>query len=55
MHNDDTHLMLARELEWAEAFVEDFPECEIGRLYFSLLKRELAAADAEQQRLAPGL
>ena len=45
MTTDDTVLLLARELEWAEAFLEDFPDCEIGWFYFHLLERELARSE----------
>ena len=45
MTTDDTVLLLARELEWAEAFLEDFPNCEIGWFYFHLLERELTRAE----------
>lgn len=39
--NEDIVLLLARELEWAEAFLEDHPECEMGWLYYTLIQREL--------------
>ena len=38
---EDTLLLLARELEWAEAYLEDFPDDELGWFYFHLLQREL--------------
>lgn len=49
-YHDDTILLLARELEWAEAFLEDYPECELGRIYFFLLERELTLAERQQAR-----
>ena len=45
MMTEDTILLLARELEWAEAYREEFPDCELGRFYFHLLERELEAAE----------
>ena len=45
MMTEDTILLLARELEWAEAYLEDYPDCELGRLYFHLLERELGTAE----------
>ena len=50
-YHDDTILLLARELEWAEAFLQDFPDCELGRMYFLLLERELTRAERQQTRL----
>ena len=41
MMTEDTVLLLARELEWAEAYLEDFPDCDLGWFYFRLLQREL--------------
>ena len=45
MMTEDTLMLLARELEWAEAYLENYPDCQLGRLYFHLLERELAAAE----------
>ncbi len=50
MSGDDTIFLLARELEWAEAYLRDFPECVLGQLYFSLLERELTAAEREREQ-----
>ncbi|MBV9849133.1 MAG: hypothetical protein JO250_05530 [Armatimonadetes bacterium] len=54
MMTEDTLLLLARELEWAEAYLEDFPDCELGRFYFYLLQRELARAEENPPRLREG-
>jgi hypothetical protein len=51
MNNDDTIFLLARELEWAEAFLQDFPDCTLGHLYFSLLECELTKAEKHHARL----
>ena len=50
MMTEDTLLLLARELEWAEAYLEDFPDCELGWLYFRLLQRELAREEKDALR-----
>ena len=42
---EDTILLLARELEWAEAYLEEFPDEELAWLYFHLLQRELTRAE----------
>ena len=52
MMTEDTALLLARELEWAEAFLEDAPDCELGWLYFRLLERELARAEIRENSLS---
>ncbi len=41
-------LLLARELEWAEAYAENFPRCSMGRLYLDFLRWELIRAYGEQ-------
>ncbi len=51
MSNDDTIFLLARELEWAEAFLVDFPDGALGRLYFALLERELTLAEKAREGL----
>ena len=40
-------LVLAREVEWAEAYAEDHPECSMGTLYLDFLRWELVMAQAE--------
>ena len=47
MMTDDTLMLLARELEWAEAYLGDYPDCDLGWLYFHLLERELGAAERQ--------
>ncbi len=44
---EENILTLARELEWAEAYAADYPECSMGELYLDFLRWELAAAQAE--------
>ena len=39
--------MLARELEWAEAYVADHPTCPMGRVYLEFLQWEMITAQAE--------
>ncbi len=41
---DDSILMLARELEWAEAFAADYPDCGMGQVYLDFLRHELVTA-----------
>jgi hypothetical protein len=52
---EETVFLMARELEWAEAFVEDHPSCELGMIYFKLLERELAAAEEAHEQLLRSL
>ena len=44
---EENILTLARELEWAEAYAADYPECGMGELYLDFLRWELVAAQAE--------
>lgn len=44
---EETVLMLSRELEWAEAYAEDNPQCSMGRIYFDFLRWELVRAQGE--------
>lgn len=41
---EENLLLVARELEWAEAYAADHPECRMGRLYLDFLHWELGAA-----------
>lgn len=43
---EENVLILARELEWAEAYATDHPACSMGRLYLDFLHWELVAAQA---------
>ncbi len=45
--SEETILLLARELEWAEAYAADHPRCRMGRLYLEFVRRELVAAQSE--------
>ena len=53
MMTDDTLMLLARELEWAEAYLEDYPDCDLGWLYFHLLERELGTAERRYAASGP--
>ena len=53
MITEDTIFLLARELEWAEAYLEEYPDCELGWLFFYLVERELGAAEADGGRPSP--
>ena len=44
---EESLLLLARELEWAEAYAADYPKCQMGRLYLDFLHWEMVAAQAE--------
>ena len=44
---EENTLVLAREIEWAEAYTEDHPECSMGALYLNFLRWELVMAQAE--------
>ncbi len=43
---EENMLALMREIEWAEAYAEDCPECSLGSLYLNFLRWELVAAQA---------
>ena len=40
-------LALVREMEWAEAYVQDHPGCGMGAVYLNFLHWELVMAQAE--------
>ena len=42
-----TVLMLARELEWAEAYAENHADCRMGRVYLDFLHWEIIMAQGE--------
>ena len=44
---EENLLLVARELEWAEAYAADHPECRMGRLYLDFLHWEMVAVQAE--------
>ena len=44
---EENFLMLARELEWAEAYTADHPACPMGRVYLNFLQWEMITAQAE--------
>ncbi len=37
----DSLLLLAREQEWAEAYADDHPGCELGQVYLRFLRAEI--------------
>jgi hypothetical protein len=43
---EENLLLVARELEWAEAYAADHPKCRMGRLYLDFLHWELVAAQS---------
>lgn len=43
---EENLLLVARELEWAEAYAADSPQCRMGRLYLDFLRWELVAVQA---------
>ncbi len=45
--SEETILTLAREIEWAEAYAEDYPGCLMGSVYLDFLRRELVTAQGE--------
>jgi hypothetical protein len=44
---EESFLMLARELEWAEAYAADHPDCLMGRVYLHFLQWEMIAAQTD--------
>ena len=44
---EESFLMLARELEWAEAYTADHPACPMGRVYLDFLQWEMITARAK--------
>ncbi len=44
---EESFLMLARELEWAEAYALDHPACPMGRVYLHFLQWEMITAHGE--------
>ena len=43
---EENFLMLARELEWAEAYTADHADCPMGRVYLQFLQWEMITAQA---------
>ncbi len=43
---EENLLLVARELEWAEAYAADHSECRMGRLYLDFLHWEMVTAQA---------
>ena len=41
---EENFLMLAREMEWAEAYSADHPTCPMGRMYLDFLQWEMITA-----------
>ena len=41
---EESFLLLARELEWAEAYTADHPACPMGRVYLDFLQWEMIKA-----------
>lgn len=39
--NEETVLLLAREQEWAEAYMVENPRCPLGRYYLDFLRQEM--------------
>lgn len=44
---EENFLMLARELEWAEAYAADHPACAMGRVYLHFLQWEMITAQGQ--------
>ena len=44
---EESFLVLARELEWAEAYTADHPACPMGRVYLDFLQWEMITARAK--------
>ncbi len=44
---EENFLMLARELEWAEAYAADNPDCPMGRVYLDFLQWEMITAQGQ--------
>jgi len=44
---EESLLIIARELEWAEAYSADFPDCQMGCIYLDFLRWEMVTAQAE--------
>jgi hypothetical protein len=44
---EENMLTVSRELEWAEAYAADYPECSMGQLYLNFLRWELIRSQAE--------
>lgn len=44
---EENFLMLARELEWAEAYALDHPACAMGRVYLRFLQWEMITAQGQ--------
>ena len=44
---EENFLMLARELEWAEAYAADHPACPMGHVYLNFLQWEMITAQAK--------
>lgn len=43
---EENLLLVARELEWAEAYAADHSECRMGRLYLDFLHWEMVSVQA---------
>ncbi len=43
---EENLLLVARELEWAEAYAADCPQCRMGELYLNFLRWEMVAVQA---------
>lgn len=44
---EESLLVLARELEWAEAYAEDHPACRMGQVYLDFLHWEMVNTQIE--------
>lgn len=44
---EENLLLLAREMEWAEAYRADYPQCSMGQSYLDFLCWELVSAQGE--------
>ena len=44
---EENFLMLARELEWAEAYTADHADCPMGRVYLQFLQWEMITAQTD--------
>lgn len=44
---EESVLTLAREMEWAEAYAADHPQCSMGGLYLDFLRWEMTTAQSQ--------
>ncbi len=44
---EENLLILAREMEWAEAYAQDHPDCRMGLIYLDFLRWEIISCQAD--------